>query len=131
MAKIRMIIMMSNGDLVFTKKKYETNKIKVNWGEITFKAEHICSRIPKFLGIPLFLLKKVYLIVREGDKEPLSLADLPKLTQKDVEELAKSKLIKTLGFETPRETSILTLITFVLLIAVFVVQILILNGVRI
>jgi len=113
--------------------KCKLNEIAMSWGTVKFETKHIYGKTRKvFFGmIPLWGWKKAFLVIREGDDEPITCGELPKVTQKEVEEWAKSKLIKTLGFDTPRETPLLGLLTFFLLIACFVMEILILNGVRI
>jgi len=131
--KINVVILRKNTDIEFKKMQCDLNQIEMSWGTVEFKDKHIHGKTRKiFFGqIPLWGWKKAFLVIREGDAEPITCGDLPTVTQKDVEKWAKSKLIKTLGFDTPRETPLLGLLTFFLLIACFVMEILILNGVRI
>jgi len=132
MAKIHAVILKRNTDIEFKKKKCELNKIKMPWGIVKFETKHIFGRtrtLPLF-HLPLYGLKKAYIVVREGDAEPLTIGELPQITQKDIEEFAKSKLLKTLGLEGPRETSLVAIITLLLLFGCFILEILVLSGVR-
>lgn len=132
MPKIRVVIMRSNGDLDFKKKKCSLNEIKLDWGTVTFQTKHVFGKVRKIFGlIPLFGWKKPYLIIREGDAEPISSGELPAITQKQIDEFCKSKLLRTLGLDVPRETPLIGIITLLVLFAVFIGEILILSGVHV
>lgn len=131
--KIHVVILMKNTDIIFKKMKCKLNEIETSWGTVKFETKHIYGKTRKvFFGmVPLWGWKKAFLVMREGDTEPITCGDLPTVTQKQVEEWAKSKLVKTLGFDTPRETPLLGILTLFLLIGCFIAEILILSGVRI
>lgn len=133
MPKIRVIYLRTNGEIEFKTKKYGMEpKIRIGEKEIEFNSKHIFKRIPKFLKIfPLWGFSKAYIVVREGDSEPISIGELPKVTKEKIEEWAKSKLIRVLGLDLPRETPLLAYIWTILLIVILILQILMLRGVRI
>jgi len=133
MPKIRVIYLRANGEIEFKTKKYSREpKIRMGEKEIEFNSKHIFKRIPKFLGIfPLWGFSKAYIVLREGDSEPISIGELPKVTKEKIEEWAKSKLIRVLGLDLPRETPLLAYIWTILLIVILILQILMLRGVRI
>ena len=133
MPKIRVIYLRANGEIEFKTKKYGMEpKIRIGEKEIEFNSKHIFKRIPKFLKIfPLWGFSKAYIVVREGDSEPISIGELPKVTKEKIEEWAKSKLIRVLGLDLPRETPLLAYIWTILLIVILILQILMLRGVRI
>ncbi|MCD6402392.1 hypothetical protein J7L36_00855 [bacterium] len=133
MPKIRVIYLRTNGEIEFKTKKYGMEpKIRIGEKEIEFNSKHIFKRIPKFLKIfPLWGFSKAYIVVREGDSEPISIDELPKVTKEKIEEWAKSKLIRVLGLDLPRETPLLAYIWTILLIVILILQILMLRGVRI
>lgn len=131
--KIHVVILKKNTDIEFKKMQSKLNEIEMSWGTVKFKTKHIYGKTRKILFgmLPLWGWKKAFLVIREGDTEPISCGELPNVTQQQVEEWAKSKLIKTLGFDTPRETPLLGILTLFLLIACFIAEILILSGVQI
>lgn len=132
MPKINVIVLRKNTDMEFKRKKCKLNSVEMDWGEVEFKTKHIFGRVKKLFGLfPLWGLKKAFIVVREGDTEPITFGELPKVTQKQIEEWAKSKLIRTLGFDTPRETPLIGILTFLLLIVNLIIGILNLSGVRI
>lgn len=130
--KIYVVIMRNNTSIDFKRMKCTLNEITMDWGTVKFKDIHIFGKTRKiFFGhIPLWGWKKPFLVIREGDKEPISMDALPEVTQEDVEKWAKSKLIKTLGFDTPRETPFIGIITLLVLFLCVIFEILILAGVR-
>lgn len=133
MPKIYVITLRKNTDIEFKRKKCKLNEVSMDWGAVTFESKDIFGRVRKLpiFHLPLWGWKKPYIVVREGDNKPITFGELPEVTQKQVEEWAKSKLIKTLGFETPRETPLIGIITLMLLMSCFILEILILSGVRI
>jgi len=133
MPKIRVIYLRANGEIEFKTEKYGMEpKIRIGEKEIEFNSKHIFKRIPKLLRIfPLWGFSKAYIVVREGDSEPISINELPKITKEKIEEWAKSKLIRVLGLDLPRETPLLAYIWTILLILILILQILMLRGVKI
>lgn len=132
MPKIHVVILMKNTDIHFKKMKCKLNEIEMKWGTVKFEGKHVLGRTRKLFGLfPLWGWKKAYLVIREGDTEPITFGELPEVTQKQIEEWAKSKLIKTLGFDTPRETPFIGILTLLVLLGCFIMEILILSGVRI
>lgn len=130
--KVRAMILMKNGDLVFCKKPYNVNKVRFDWGEVTFSFKDLFSRTPRIYGvIPVLFLKKHYLVIREGDLKPIDSGTLPSITGKDIIELAKSELLRRLGLDIPKERQAIQILILLGIMFIAMMELLRLAGVKI